>query len=816
MRIKPMMAVLSSTLALITTVGGPAPAALASAAHAFTVRAGSLRITLNASGRITSLRDMAHRREYASADHPASLIKLVADGAQQLPTSLSYDTASSTFTFEFGSKHIRVSVQVVPKAGYSTFEVASLKAPAGVDVQTLMWGPITTTITQTVGESVGVVRDSDFAIGIHGLNDKTIGGWPDEFDNLSYPDGPPKVGGSNWPFGWFSASETNWGSILQAYTYDSTKTRYRMVGWPDINEPRVPVPPMSGPDALIKGSKIALFGTEPDNVLNTLSRVETGESLPHPKINGEWEKTSQGASQSFLVLSDISTNTVTAASRYAKQAGIKYIYSLPSADGPWTSAGHYQFDSAFGGSDAGATGLTSTAARNGVKVGVHTLSDFIDTNDPYVAPVPDPGLAIQGSVKLTRPLDAASKTVYVDGDSIFKGGLFNLMRIGNEILNFKSVTPVPGSSTEWQASLISRGMFGTSAAAYPAGATLTRLQGNEYGGFIGGVTMIDRLSSRLAQIFNTTGIKAMSFDGMESASQAGYGTYATNKMINGMYRKLNSTDDFISEASNVVPGTWDAQGRVSWGETCCTPLSVRYDHQAYYRRNYLPDMMGWVSYSPSDSTLDQEWQLSKMASWNAGAGLQASVHALDSSGDTAQVLNAWKQWETARNSHAFSDRQMTEMRDPNTYWHLENVVPGKTWKLYDIEYPAKPLSAPNNGTTSTWQYTNTHTAQPLQFQLHASGGAVTNPSVTIGGNTATFDTTVPADGYLVDDGTATAKLYDHTWHLLGTVTAQGSASFTSGAQSVGYSATGTTGSTSQIRFLTTGAPEQVTARTHHA
>ena len=88
---------------------------------------------------------------------------------------------------------------------------------------------------------------------------------------------------------------------------------------------------------------------------------------------------------------------------------------------------------------------------------------------------------------------------------------------------------------------------------------------------------------------------------------------------------------------------------------------------------------------------------------------------------------------------------------------------------------------------------------------------MTDPSVALGGKTVTFHTTVPSDGYLVADGTSTAKVYDSTWHQLSTVTAQGSASYTTGDQTIAYTATGSSGSTAKIRFLTYSAPQQVKA-----
>jgi len=39
-------------------------------------------------------------------------------------------------------------------------------------------GPYPATISETIGETIGVVRGEEFALGIQSLNPKTIGGYP--------------------------------------------------------------------------------------------------------------------------------------------------------------------------------------------------------------------------------------------------------------------------------------------------------------------------------------------------------------------------------------------------------------------------------------------------------------------------------------------------------------------------------------------------------------------------------------------------------------------------------------------------------------
>ncbi|MFE4414915.1 hypothetical protein [Streptomyces sp. NPDC056821] len=86
----------------------------------------------------------------------------------------------------FSGEKATVEVKVVNHATYATLEVVGLDAAPGVDVRTLLWGPLITSVTDTVGEAVGVVRDSGFALGITPLNDKTVGGWPKEFDAYGF------------------------------------------------------------------------------------------------------------------------------------------------------------------------------------------------------------------------------------------------------------------------------------------------------------------------------------------------------------------------------------------------------------------------------------------------------------------------------------------------------------------------------------------------------------------------------------------------------------------------------------------------------
>ena len=93
-------------------------------------------------------------------------------------------------------------VKVATKGTHITFEVVSIVPKEKVDL--VVWGPYPTTIGKTIGETVGVVRDDRFVLGIQTLNVKTLGGYP-TVENDVMP------GRGN------TAQAAAFGSVLQAF-----------------------------------------------------------------------------------------------------------------------------------------------------------------------------------------------------------------------------------------------------------------------------------------------------------------------------------------------------------------------------------------------------------------------------------------------------------------------------------------------------------------------------------------------------------------------------------------------------------------------
>ncbi|MFI6597588.1 Ig domain-containing protein [Nonomuraea sp. NPDC050536] len=675
----------------LTALTAPSIPAHAATTDPLKITAGFLSMGLSATGTVTSLVDLRDGTDHLAAGKSVPLVSVVVDGQHEVPTALR--TAPGVLVFSSGK--VTIEVKVVTHPTYTTFEVTKLTAATGADVQTLLWGPLPTNVTETIGQTVGVIRNDTFAFGMRPVNDKTVGGWPNE--HLAYGFGPDIV----WnPYGlqtgddqeWLRnnvAAKTGWGSVLRAYTYDYSRTRIRR----RTSGYQVALEPVPAQEGQIVGSKIALFGSAPDLALSVIGLIAGGEGLPYPTLDGQWQKAAQAASQSFFVLFDLNTETAATASRYAKQAGIGTIYAI-AGDGPWKSHGHYEFNAAFGGSDTAAAKLVATARENGAEVGVHTLSDFIDTSDPYITPPPaDERLAVGVPVKLTRPATASDTTLYVDANEpLGEGVAGKRLRIGDEFVTYSGITTAGGQ--EWQVTGVQRAQWGSSAQDHPTGTRATRIIQNGYGGAIGGLPIIDEIATRLATAYNATGITSTSYDGLESAAESGWGGYGFARLVNGVYRRLKSVDGFITEASNLCSNTWDAQSRVSWGEIGVTDYAQIKRSNTFYRANYLPGMMGWLGVSGSDSLLKVEATMARAASLDAGIGFETTVRSFETGSNAAAVLDAVRTWESARRAGAFTAAQKTLLGDPATNWHLTVVTPDRTWSLQQLDAEGKPVGAP--------------------------------------------------------------------------------------------------------------------------
>ncbi|MFD0713061.1 hypothetical protein [Paenibacillus sp. GCM10027626] len=798
--------------------------------------AGSLKLELSSSGHIVSLKGIADGKEYApvsSGSGGAPLIHAVVDGKLHDPSSVVFNEEADVLSFFFADGAVQIDVGLACKERYATFEVTHITDEERVD--TVIWGPYATAVAGSIGESVGVVHDGEFAIGIQALNIKTVGGWPIELERLDYvqpsysgghagqsPDPDSRQPSDNkFEYDVCAAWPANEGSLLQAFARNRTKAGRRAV-W---NLPDVAVPPIGGEDARIVGTKIALFGCPASEVLETIEEIELGEGLPHPTFGGVWGKISPEATRSYLI-TDFSEATMGEAVRYTKLAGLKYVYHPD----PFAAWGHFTLKpGSFPNGDESLKACVEAAESAGVHVGLHTLSNFTTLNDAYVTPVPDERLQLAGVARLASAADADAQELEVDDPAPFTANLFRYSaRIGNELIEYEGVT----DSAPWKLLGVTRGANGTTAAAHDAGAVIGRVWDHPYDVFFPNNELQDAYSERLSRLYATAGLKQISFDGLEGVYATGQDGYGVNRFVKQCYDGWG--DEVINDASIVVPNyLWHIFTRFNWGEpwgaaTREGQLEWRLSNQRYFARNFIPPMLGWfLVRSASDrfeaTTLDEiEWVLSKAAGFGAGFALVADMAVLRRNGNSELLLAAVREWEEARQAGAFTAEQRKRLCEPQGDWHLEPAGEG-SWRLYPVAR-SKPLVCspaelqPGQPGGSDWALFNPHAAQALAFIMRVNpsygneDASVKRPTFYTDGTYMTFDTEVMAGQYLVCEGGRIGSVYDRNWNLLKTVEASADAPIVKhGGQTLSFSCkfNGNPKPEVSVTVLMRGEPEAV-------
>jgi len=295
---------------------------LFSCSHKQIIETGTLSFGIGGDGRITQLIDKTTGHDYLAPKVNSPLLSIKGGGKLHEPSSVS--VSGSELTFSFRELNLSARVTAEEKGSYMTFELTELSDTGGIEL--VLWGPVKTSIGRTIGETIGVVRDSSFAIGIQALNPKTLGGYPendddsftgyDIFATTSLVDVADSV---NILYRGNTAKPESYGSSLNAYT--RARNRERIVS--SMQNDRYTAPSFS--DGGLIGSKVAIFGCRPDEVLSVIENIELTEGLPHPELDGIWAKRSPRAVSAYLI-QDFTPENYREAIELTRKAGLKYLY----------------------------------------------------------------------------------------------------------------------------------------------------------------------------------------------------------------------------------------------------------------------------------------------------------------------------------------------------------------------------------------------------------------------------------------------------------------------------------------------------------
>ncbi len=709
--------------------------------------AGELKLGLDKQGLVTEILSSVTGKNYLSTDTVAPLLTVVSAGKRYQPNQMIVDKGRGKLTLMYKLAGVTVELLVTNKQTHLVLEV--VKAQPANKVEAVIWGPYPNTISKIIGEIIGVVRDADVALGIQVLNIKTLGG--------DYPNSE----GSTWSRG-IAAVSKSWGSSIQAYSMNRELNRtVDAWGGQQVN---MPVKPLKGESVV--GSKIAMFSCREPETLDRLERIELDEKLPHPTVKGVWIKKSPIYGRSYLI-SSFTENDIDEMIGYVNRAGLISLYH----EGPFKSWGHYILDSLqFPNGRAGLKNCVDKAHAAGLFLGMHTLTNFINTNDPYVSPLPDSRLSVTGSSALVKAVDANQKEIEVVLPAYFaneNGNSLHTVKIGIELIRYKSVT----SSAPYKLLDCQRGAFGTTPASHRAGEQVGKLFDHPYNVFFPDLEMQREIAKNIADLMNETGVDHLDLDGHEGALASGQGDWAIELMAKDVYDQVKH--EFLIGTSLSKTFYWHIGSYYNWGEPWYggfkeSMQQYRIDNQGLFDRNYMPHMLGWYLLAENTTMPEMEWMLSRAAGYDAGFAMVARPEALRKNTLSGSLLDAIREWEAARHAKAFSASQREALKNPKNEFHLEKIADGK-WNLHT--YAISPVflrekfeRQPGEPTYTTWNYQQTWREQPLQFRMNivgTDGGSVKNIKIQIDRyKEMLLPFELKSGESLVSDGTEIIRLYD--------------------------------------------------------
>jgi len=706
----------------------------------------SAALSIGFNGALMAFSRRSDGMDYLAKNQPAPLLSLRSGGTLLAPEGATWDAAAHRLTLRFGKSGLSAQVRVISKTSHITFELIEISPAGSADLA--VWGPYPTSIRKTVGEVVGVVRDGTFALGLQALNIKTLGGYPENDE-----------GSADRPYG---ARQTDFGSVLQAYSMDRSRPRSIAV-W-SKRAPNMPVPAVPGETVI--GSKIALFGCPEPQALETLGRIEVAEGLPHPLIEGVWAKMSPERGRSYLI-ANFSESTIDEMLGYVKQANLMSLYH----ENAFKSWGHYEPNPKFfPGGMAGLKACADKAKASGIRLGAHTLSNFIQTQDPYITPEPDARLAKTGESTLTEAVDAATSTIPVASPEYFTNRLGNELQtvvIGKELVRYRSVS----TNAPWKLLDCQRGAYGTTASEHPRGSAAGKLMDHAYKVFFPNLELQREIARNLARVFNASGLSHMDFDGHEGCLAPGEGTYGNEVFAKEFYDHLDHT---------VINGTspplshfyWHINSYCNWGEPWYggfrdSMQEYRINNQAFCERNFIPKMLGWYLLRTSTCLSDMEWMLARSAGFDSGFALATSLDALRKNTESGPILDALREWEKARRAGVFTPEQREALRNPKREFHLQTVS-GGGWDLFPFHDSADfhhelVTRQPGEPTSVQWDVTNPDARQTVQIKLRVAGGggSIRNPILEINRSaTLQIPIEIQAGQSLLLESDAIVRLYD--------------------------------------------------------
>lgn len=573
----------------------------------------------------------------------------------EVPKQVTWEPVDHGYLLHFGYEKSSAEVLLSHRGPYIKMELLSLK---GAPCRVISWGKIMVSMQGTIGEILGVMYNDQDAFGMMSLNLNTVGGKYKDDGQFDYLE---------------AVSKTKSGGAFQLSSKDRTFKDLGQEGFAYFQEDVV-VKPIPGETAV--GSKIALYCVPRQQLDSTVENIELNEGLLHPVLDHKWMKKHTFSSSSKLII-NFGIDTIDDCIRLARKSGIECLYHMDAFE----SWGHFEPSKKYfprGYEDVKI--CYEKAKKAGITLGAHTLSNFIHPHDPLVSPVPHQGLQTSGRTAIKTALSASDDVIELSDDVDIKEYLrrenfssYYAVRIGDEIVEYSKCT----STKPYQLIGCKRGAFGTVASSHQAGSQIAKLASMSYKVFLPDIELQDFMSVKLADFFNKSGFKRISFDGLEGCRISGHGYYASNRFVKVFYDHLHDKN-IVSNASIFTHVGYHYFSNQSWGEPWYggfrdSMMDHRFRSVRTMHRNLLPSKLGQFGLGDKVSLEDVNWVMGICAGYDSGLDFYMTPKFEENNAEASEILKAISHWEKSRSMGMFSESEKVELRNTNTIYKVDEV-----------------------------------------------------------------------------------------------------------------------------------------------
>ncbi len=743
------------------------------------------KMTIDNEGKLTELLEKETGKNLLIPGYKTSLLTVQSDGVDYPITS--WKRNGEMLKFKFDELGAEISVEVKSKSNYLTFKIIEVNSKKMIEK--IVLGPYHVLPSEKIGKSIGIAYDDNTAIGLLGLNLKSRGGFEivrrERFGN--------------------TAKKIDGGASLTGFVRN--RSTFRVVD--NYVQPLGQAVPVNDSDANIEGAEYALYCVPASMLKEVVEEIILQENLPYIKTKNVWNKVSKYSSSSKFIM-PFNVNNIDACIDVAQKAGITCIYH----GGIFKTWGNFEVkDRGFPKGYLSVRECSDKAEKHGINLGAHTLTNFITTNDSFVTPKPHPGLVLAGITKLKRSISETDNELLLQDSTVrpayHEPNLYKVnprwrehtaVRIGDEIIDYFFAT----ANGQLILKDCKRGAFGTTAVEHKKGEKIGRLVSHGYKVFFPDINLQDQMAKNLAKFFNETNLKRISFDGIEGGLITGHGRYGCDRFVKVFFDNLNDKN-IIANSSDVTHFGWHYLANESWGEPWTSEnfreahLSHRLEVQKSLKEDLLPRKMGQFSIKSKTTKKDIQWIMGLCAGYDAGVDFYISPNFIKFNKEANSILSELKKWEEARMKGMFTEVQKEKLRDPYTFYGLEqnaeglhlvfieswapeggknlgideiNSLPSSILKSsseapVSLDYKHTNITTePGLPTSSTWEYFCAGPKQKLQYVIRlpkSSKEAVKGIYLKVGTQKIVMPFTLEPGDYIINNGNETYKHYseDH-------------------------------------------------------